>query len=289
MSRRAQVQRRLKMLDELGGVMAAMKNLSMMETVKLARLVDCQRRVHQSIAVAVSEFLHHYPDALPAVAPSAQRIVVAVGSQRGFCGEFNEAVIRALGTYRSQFGDRRVELLTVGRRLAAKLTKHPGVAATLEGASVVEEVPTVLASVLDALVATHRVDASAAVPRICVFAHRDVSAGVLQRDLWPPAIDGGHRLPYAPRLTLEPIQFGRQLIHHYLWTQLHGVFYDSLMAENRRRLQHMQGAMQRMDERREALQRGYDALRQEEITEEIEVILLGDTARLGQLGRRDAR
>ena len=55
---------------------------------------------------------------------------------------------------------------------------------------------------------------------------------------------------------------------------MHDVFYGSLMAENRRRLQHMEGAMQRMEEKTGELQRRYNLLRQEEITEEIEIILL---------------
>ena len=59
---------------------------------------------------------------------------------------------------------------------------------------------------------------------------------------------------------------------------MHDVFYSSLMAENRRRLQHMEGAMQRMEERAGDLQRKYNLLRQEEITEEIEVIMLSSDA-----------
>ena len=50
------------------------------------------------------------------------------------------------------------------------------------------------------------------------------------------------------------------------------------MAENRRRLQHMEGAMQRMDENASELRRKVNLLRQEEITEEIEVIMLSHEA-----------
>jgi F-type H+-transporting ATPase subunit gamma len=59
---------------------------------------------------------------------------------------------------------------------------------------------------------------------------------------------------------------------------MHDVFYGSLMAENRRRLQHMEGATKRIQDKTARLQQKYNLLRQEEITEEIEVILLSNDA-----------
>ena len=46
------------------------------------------------------------------------------------------------------------------------------------------------------------------------------------------------------------------------------------MAESRQRMAHLEGAVQRLDEQSEALHRQENILRQEEIIEEIEVILL---------------
>ena len=50
------------------------------------------------------------------------------------------------------------------------------------------------------------------------------------------------------------------------------------MAENRRRMQHLEGAIRRLEERTSELALKRNALRQEEITEEIEVILLSARA-----------
>jgi F-type H+-transporting ATPase subunit gamma len=55
---------------------------------------------------------------------------------------------------------------------------------------------------------------------------------------------------------------------------LHEIFYISLMAENHRRLQHLEGAVNHLDDQTVKLQRKSQIYRQEEITEEIEVILL---------------
>ena len=65
------------------------------------------------------------------------------------------------------------------------------------------------------------------------------------------------------------------------WLSLHAdgtaVLYP-LMAENRRRMQHLEGAIRRLEERTSELALKRNALRQEEITEEIEVILLSARA-----------
>ena len=52
------------------------------------------------------------------------------------------------------------------------------------------------------------------------------------------------------------------------------MLYSSLMAENRQRHAHMENALNKLDEDRARLRLVYNALRQEDITEEIEVILL---------------
>jgi F-type H+-transporting ATPase subunit gamma len=50
------------------------------------------------------------------------------------------------------------------------------------------------------------------------------------------------------------------------------------MAENQRRVQHLEGAVDHLDERAAELTRQVNARRQEEIIEEIEVILLNATS-----------
>jgi F-type H+-transporting ATPase subunit gamma len=52
------------------------------------------------------------------------------------------------------------------------------------------------------------------------------------------------------------------------------MFYTSLMAEHYRRVQHLEGAIDRLEQRAEELGKKRNMLRQEEITEEIEVIML---------------
>ncbi len=79
---------------------------------------------------------------------------------------------------------------------------------------------------------------------------------------------------FPPLLNLEPQRFLLGLIDQYLYAALHALLYQSLEAENERRIRHLDGSVRHLEERAAGLQRRIRALRQEEIIEEIEVILL---------------
>ena len=61
---------------------------------------------------------------------------------------------------------------------------------------------------------------------------------------------------------------------HTLLAALQALLYSSLMAEHPHRLRHLEGALHRIDERTRTLTLRRNLGRQEEITEEIELILL---------------
>ena len=80
--------------------------------------------------------------------------------------------------------------------------------------------------------------------------------------------------PYPPEINLPAGDLLPALTGHYLYAALNEVLYSSLMAESRQRHAHMDRALKKLDEDSEHLQQAYNAQRQEDITEEIEVILL---------------
>jgi len=80
---------------------------------------------------------------------------------------------------------------------------------------------------------------------------------------------------HAPVLNLAPKPFLAELTDHYLFAALHEMLYSSLMTENLLRMTHLEGVVKHLDDESEDLARKCNALRQEEIIEEIEVILLG--------------
>ena len=84
--------------------------------------------------------------------------------------------------------------------------------------------------------------------------------------------------PHKPILNVTSEKFLLELTDHYLLATLHEILFTSLMAENHRRVQHLEGAVQHMDDKNNELISKCNALRQEEIIEEIEVILLSTTS-----------
>lgn len=280
MSKRGQIQRHLGTLKDIGGIMGAMKNISLMETHKLARFLAHQHRVLAGIEAAAVDFLTHYPQIGYHPGAMAPDVVVAIGSQRGFCGDFNESLAQVLHRHWRETAGSPSDVLVVGRRLASKLGRELRVTATFDGPSVAEEVQPVLRRLMDALSDLQPRAGEHGLLAVSVCVHREGEEQVRMRPLLPAPSPGhaGSGSTYPPLLNLAPPRFFAELARHYLWEQLHDVFYGSLMAENRRRLQHMEGAIQRMEENASELQRKYNLLRQEEITEEIEVIMLSNEA-----------
>ncbi|HYE34414.1 FoF1 ATP synthase subunit gamma [Methylocaldum sp.] len=269
MSRRAEVERRLRRLDEIADIMTAMKTLALIETRKYNRFMAHQQHLIQSIEAASADFLAFHPVFRGGCGQGegGSEVLILIGSERGFCGDFNETIVAALAALPTV----QPRLVVVGRRLATKLQDHPDVQIWLDGPNVAEEVRPVLDELMKAL---HRLQTgSAPWKRLSVLAH-DSEGGIASHILLPITPTQEPIFAYPPRMNLDPAVFFVELTEHYLSAKLPGLFYASLMAENRRRLEHMENALRRMDTKIEDLRRKSNALRQEEIVEEIEIILL---------------
>jgi F-type H+-transporting ATPase subunit gamma len=165
-------------------------------------------------------------------------------------------------------------VLATGRKLHGSLNGNPCVTAFLEGASVVEEVETVLTHVVDTLMALQK---QHGVLSLSALYHVIDNNAVVRQDLLPPFQVHCQRraeVSISPVLNLTPELFLIELSHHYLYASLHEIFYASLMAENHQRIRHLEGAVKHLEEKVETLQRQANTRRQEEIIEEIEVLLL---------------
>ena len=275
MSRRAELEQRIRRLSEISDVMSAMKTIALIETRKLGRFMDHQQRLVANIETAAADFLAFHPEFRAAAGES---LLVLIGSERGFCGDFNEAVAAELAALAEPEPPR---LVVLGRRLASKLEGHPRLLAQLEGPNMAEEVRPALDQLMDTL---HRLRGeSAPWTRLAVLAH-DPDGGVAVHAVLPLAPPEPPRHAYPPGLNLAPAEFFAGLTEHYLIAKLPDLFYGSLLAENRRRLEHMERALNRMENKIGDLGRRRNALRQEEITEEIEVILLSAESMLGGAG-----
>lgn len=271
MSRRRDLEHHRHSLGEIRGIMNAMKTLAYMETRKLVRFLPAQRAVLESIEEVAADFLSFHPGILPEGGHTIP-VFLLIGAERGFCGDFNQTLLDQLAAVPDGDNTDGARLLAVGRKLHPLLEGDGRVAAFTEGASVVEEVPVVLQQVVDELAILQTSEGS-----LSLYGLYHGDDGIVMDRLLPPFRQQlQHPLPHShpPLLNLPPEAFLLDLTDHYLFAALHQMLYTSLMMENRRRVTHLEGAVQHLDEESADLGRQYNALRQEEIIEEIEVILL---------------
>lgn len=282
MSRRHDLERHRHSLAEIRDIMNSMSTLAYMETRKLARFLDAQQAVVRSIEETAADALRFYPELLPQDL-IASSVYILVGSERGFCGDFNHAVISTANRIAATQPEDQPWLIAIGRKLHLLLEKDPRLVANIDGASVAEEVDRVLNDLTDAL---SELQAKQPSMRLYCIYH-DQQHELTSKLLLPPfqhsqsfktSANG-----YPPRLNLSPRDFFQKLTEHYLFAALHEMLYTSLAAENAKRVAHLQEAVHHLDEESEDLDKRCQVLRQEEIIEEIELMLLstGATARLG--------
>lgn len=258
MSGQTELAQRFECLSEIREIMTAMKTLALIETRKLVRFIDHQRRMQANIEDAAADFATYFPIRYAAEEHSA--VVIAVGSERGFCGNFNENISQILENGLSGMGS-DMQLVVVGNRLGMKLEAAPSV---ITGATVVEDIPGVIDRLMDSL-------QGASV--LYALVHDAEKEAVFLKPILPFDLPESPEKTSEPLLQLAPDDFLSQMLDQYLLAKLYGLLYESLLVENRHRLGHMEQAIERLDKTLSDLSLKRNALRQEKITEEIEVIL----------------
>jgi len=257
-------------LSEINNIMNSMKTLAIMETHKLERIIEAQTAMVASIENIAADFLYFNPEVLPEVEPTSN-VIVFIGTERGFCGDFNEKLVNQLELSFPNATQSNTTLITVGHKLYSLMDEKNNNVIYVEGASVVEEIYSVVDS-LSEILATYQKLSS-----LYVIHHNSQHDELSIEKLIPP-FEGTHykKTDYTapPILNMTAIDFFLELTEHYLFNSLHKILYTSLMVENQRRIQHLENATHHLDEKTDELKHKINALRQEEIIEEIEVILL---------------
>lgn len=279
MSRRREFEDHLHALRDISGILRAMKNLALMETQKLTRFLTTQRRVVESIETAAEDFFTSYPQAARELGRGIP-VWLVIGSERGFCGDYNERLLAGVEEHLRRRSQGHPLLMLIGQKLSPKWKHDRRVAGSLRGPTVAEEVPAVLINLMDKLRAL-QASQKPGVRLEFTIAHQSPASEGDQIHMHEPMKRSGHRparFAYPSLLNLDPLAFATDLIDQHLFSLLHEVFYSSLMAENLRRFRHMDQAIQRLEKDMADLVLTRNSLRQEEITEEIEVILLSAEA-----------
>jgi len=271
MAGRRELERRLHALGDIGAILGVMKNLALMERGKLSRLLVAQREMVISLEATATDFLTFYPQPRP-VAEAAFEVLLLVGSQRGFCGDFNDLILAAMQTVGSNKS--RSRRIAVGAKLVGRLRAD----VYLDGPHAVEEIGHVIHEMMNALgTLLGRADGVCSL-QFTALHHDPDSGGVVVRPLAPfngQTVRAEITPTFPPHLNISPAAFFAQLAEQHLLAAITEVFHRSLMAESLFRLNHIEGASRRMERRTTELRRKQTLARQEEIIEEIEAILAG--------------
>lgn len=274
MSRQREIQEHLQSLRDIGEIMGSMKNLSFMETRKLSRFLSRQRRVVNSIELAAMDFLGAYPF-MQQPPRLVSEVYILIGSEQGFCGDFNQALINKFDhVVNTDKPKSSVKLVAVGMKLCSAMQDYPELIESLPGPAVGQEVGSVLTQLVNTL---SSLGDTLGPLSITALHHAHEEEQIQVTSVLPPFqnIDlQPQSYSHPPRLNLAPDHFFNSLVDHYLFAVLYEMFYTSLMAEHYRRVQHLEGAIDRLEQQVDELGKKLNILRQEEITEEIEVIML---------------
>jgi len=274
MNRRRDVLERLGTLKEIGSIMNTLKNISYMETRKIMRLLSSQQQVVGNIEAAAEDFLHFYPT-FHKTETQEVNVYFLIGSERGFCGDFNRSLLREFERIVPDERRQQAQIIVIGHKLCVEVGGHYKDAIHLAGPGIGDEVHGRLAHVIDELRNLHARRGSYSLTLL----HHEDGHGVKAISLLPPF----KRMPeekkssfvFPPRLMLSPSDFFAEIVRHYVFATLHVAFFTSLMAEHLQRVKHLEGATRRLEEQSAELAQKRNMLRQEEITEEIEEIMLG--------------
>lgn len=262
MSKLTELKSQIHTIGEIETILSAMKNLAVIELNKVSRLAQAQERAAETLTAALADFEAFYlKEATP---PKQELLVLLIGSERGFCGPFNEHIIAEF----QKLPTAPSALVTVGRKLAAKLNTAEAI--SLPGPNSAEEIQQVIQTLAAELFPY-------AGYRWLFLYNSSRDAKFPLRKAFPlEARKRGTKSLSRPLLTMPPEELHPQLLEQYLFSVLQEALYDSFATENRDRLRHMDGALRRIEEKENRLQLKANSQRQEVITEEIEILLLNE-------------
>ncbi len=262
MTQRREVEARLALYDDLSGILGAMRSFALAELRKVSKREAAQQQVMESLAAALDDLA----DALPEQTVEHD-VWLLFGSVRGFCGSFNEDVIRF---WRAETGEQS-PLILVGERLHDMVDDRESIQ-RLGGADGCLDAPAAIDRILAALT-EQRVTGTRGAPFGLLACIRDEQGARSQR-LWPlPAVRRSRPVGYPPLTHAPAAEVAAGVAEHYLFHTLLALLLRSIRMENHMRLLQMETALRHLERGGEDLQRQRNRLRQEEIVEEIELMV----------------
>ena len=258
MTQRRDIEARLELYDDLSGILGAMRSFALAELHKVLRREEAEHQVMNTLSGVMADV----SSVLPPPAKQSTDVWLLFGSVRGFCGSFNEDVVRAW----QENGADQLPTVVVGERLTTLISENISIT-PVSGAVGALDAPAVINRILAAL---NEVRSRVGLDTGLMACLRDEEGIHIQRLLPYPVTASGKNL--FPLTNEAPLEVATKVADHYLFHSLLGLLLRSIRVENRMRLLQMENALQHLDKGSEGLKRQRNRLRQEEIVEEIELM-----------------
>ncbi len=253
MTKRTQLKGHINTLNEIGNIMTAIKNLSLIEINKLTKFLITQERVIETNKEVGKDFLSFHPVLFERLQSSRPCIYVLIGSERGFCRNFNDNLVHCLEKISSNLSERGPKFIVVGRKLAMKMLNDERVIQIIDGPSTTEEIPENIANLIKALEQASLAIKIRPHPSYWTIIFNEINGVEIQTKIVRPFVEFTNETSQSfslePMLTLPPETFLFEFINHYLFSTLHYVFYKSFSAENYQRSQHLESALDRLQKK----------------------------------------
>lgn len=251
--------------------------------IRSAAVQSYKQRIERMTSALLASFLEG-GTGKPLELPGPQVLLLAMGSERGLCGQFNPVMLDALTKTMKEQRElgRRVHIWALGSRFIRQLGRER---ISLErtqafGAGSLPHFEVAHDLAKDALAAFERGD----VDGVYVLYNTNTRAGRLQTQhvrLIPPVLDPSSdgRKPRSswptPIIETEPIRLLGKLVAHSTAVKLYEALIASTAAENATRFFLMEDATQNVEGLMEELEGLVQLNRQQQITQEMSELAAG--------------
>lgn len=278
MSKLAHLKEHIHALEDIHNIMKAMKNHALFEINKMTKYISTHEKSIKTIKDVGSDFFSFYPSYFPVAENTQSIICILIGSERGLCGNFNEAIIQQFNDFEKNQPGINLKLIIVGRKLAMRMVDDNRVIREINGYETTDEISTVILNLIHTLENVSSEMKIKLHPVSWRFFFNENNDDKIQTNILQPFVEfskvGYCNFSFPPLLYLSVDNFLLEFIEQYLLAILYFIFYRSFFAENYQRLRHLDAAVERLEKDEKQLVQHLNLIRQEEITQEIEVILL---------------
>ncbi|MGI4992999.1 F0F1 ATP synthase subunit gamma [Halobacteriovorax sp. GFR7] len=273
MSKLTSIKKHIHSVSEINNIFNAMKSLSVVELSKAMSLLKNYLEMLNVYNNVLCDFSSFYPQK-DTRSVNFDKIYVLVGSERGFCGGFNEKIIKFYQG--KETIDKTSKCIIIGRKLEGKLLDQLSPEEVIESLSVVEDLPRIMNKMKELM--------DRYLAKEYIFITNKQSDGEfktvqtkISRDFDNKNLLVENFLP--PELYLSPHEFFENVIEQYIDVKIANVLIESFYTENKERLRHMESASDKIETKLSQLNLKKNSLRQFEITQELENILLNAVTR----------